>query len=91
MAACHDVIRPGPAIAHGVTWAFGASPAKVLMGYHRDPGDAEWKAPYVGLGTERMPNRNLSLLASLAKLRSVCLCFWMTEMFFHGPPPSFFA
>lgn len=41
MAACHDVIRPGPAIAHGVTWAVGASPVKGLTGYHQDPGDAE--------------------------------------------------
>lgn len=28
--------------------------------------------------------------ASLAEFPSICLCFWVTEMFFHSPPPSFF-
>lgn len=27
--------------------------------------------------------------ASLSKLSAVCLSFWVTEMFFHSPPPSF--
>lgn len=28
--------------------------------------------------------------ASLSEFPAICPCFWVTEMFFHSPPPSFF-
>lgn len=29
--------------------------------------------------------------ASLSEFPAICPCFWVTEMFFHSPPPSFFC
>ena len=93
MAACHGVRQPGALpFANCVTCtcqSVWASSVKGLTGLSPNSETVSGRHSMWDLAQSGYSIEVLFFPASLSKLSAVCLRFWVTEMFFHSPPPSF--